>query len=432
MKILTITAYYPPYSYGGYENRVRDVMDELSARGHQVSALTTQPDKKKQVAPMTFSYPVNRRLHSTRKELGWAERLTQKKSTNRIGVALVFLRQIYFDLCDLRLIDKTIKSFQPDVIYLGHILPLSANILPYLAASSTKIVQDDGGKTLEWCYEMPGLWVRFLTEIQPDSVLIDKFKIAFISLVSAFSNGRVKKTWTWPEKINVFFNNHVCYQSFLSKQIPYNQAVVINSGLDTEQFPYKPVENSNGTLGIIVPGRVEPKKGQLDAVNLSAELTRNNVDHSLTIVGDPWNKEYVKLIQKAITDLELGKWVKILPAHCKAELVDLYHQSEICFFPSYQHIGFSRVPLEAMACGCLVISYGNEGSDEIIRNEENGFVVEPGNLTQTSMLIQRLSANWAETEKITRTARQELEQKYSISKYIDQIESFLKWILNQN
>src|SRR5690606_4860400 len=102
MKILTLSAYYPPFSYGGYENRVRDVMDGLAARGHQVNVLTTQPDKTMHADPIGFPYPVVRRLNGTRKALGRPEKLTLKKSTNRLGVVLIFLRQIWRDIHDLR------------------------------------------------------------------------------------------------------------------------------------------------------------------------------------------------------------------------------------------------------------------------------------------------------------------------------------------
>ena len=431
MRILTLSAYYPPYSYGGYENRVRDVMDGLAARGHEVTVLTTKPDTAMQATPIEFAYPVIRRLHGVRKALSWAERLTMKESTNRLGVALVFLRQIWRDLRDLRLIDNTIKKFQPDIIYLGHIRPLSENILPYLASSSIKLVQDDGGITAEWSYENQGLWFRFLTEIQPDSTFVKKLKAGFVSVVTTLSGGRIKKKRIWPENITVFFNNQACYLSFIEKQIPHSHASVIHSGLDTKQFTYQSTMNSGQVFRVIVPGRIEPNKGQMDAVNLSAQLLQNGIDHYLTIAGDPWKKDYLELLEQEVTDRVLRDHVCIIPSLEKNELIDLYHQSDLCFFPSYHKTGFSRIPLEAMACGCLVISYGNEGSAEIIRENENGFLVKEGNSTQLLQLLQRLIANPAEIERVTKAARQEVEQVYSLPKYLDQIESLLQWISNQ-
>lgn len=152
----------------------------------------------------------------------------------------------------------------------------------------------------------------------------------------------------------------------------------------------------------------------------------------MTIVGDRWNAEYANKLEAEITKLGINDKVRILPMQDKDSLIELYHQSDICFFPSYQQAGFSRIPLEAMACGCLVISYGNEGSLEIIRDDDNGYLLEEGNLTQVIELIQRLENNQAEKERIIKNSRHEMEQQHSITDYIDQIESYLKWTLNQS
>lgn len=432
MRILFLSAYCPPYSYGGYENRVRDITDQLASRGHQVEVLATRADKSLKVNPINFPYSVLRGLHGTRKVLSWAERLTMKNDTNRLGVVLVVLRQIWRDLRDLRLIDQTIRAFQPDIVYLGNVLPLTRSLLPYLASISSPLVLDDGGKTMEIVYEDHGLWYRFLEEFGPSSAMLRSLKKLFTSLVTNISTGRLKSSWIWPEKINVIFNNNRSQKSFVLTNIPFNASKAVHSGLDLERFSFEPRQQPDQPLRIIVPGRIEPNKGQLDAVRLSALLHQERVEHLMTIVGDRWNAEYANKLEAEITKLGINDKVRILPMQDKDSLIELYHQSDICFFPSYQQAGFSRIPLEAMACGCLVISYGNEGSLEIIRDDDNGYLLEEGNLTQVIELIQRLENNQAEKERIIKNSRHEMEQQHSITDYIDQIESYLKWTLNQS
>ena len=104
------------------------------------------------------------------------------------------------------------------------------------------------------------------------------------------------------------------------------------------------------------------------------------------------------------------------------KLVGLYHQADICFFPSYQEPGFSRTPLEAMACGCIVISYGNEGSDEIIRNKQTGFLVPPGDYLGIVAIIKELVSNHKMVNSIAWEARKEIEEFFSMNRYIDRIE----------
>jgi len=425
MKILTLSAYYPPFSYGGYENRVRDVMDGLAARGHQVNVLTTQPDKTMQTEEIEFPYPVIRRLHGTRKMLGWAERLTSKESTNRLGVVLIFMRQIWRDIHDLRLFDHTIQGFKPVLIYLGNILPLSPSLMPFLSRILHPLVVDDGGKTLCLSYENRGLWYRFQTEFLPTSIVLQLIKKAFTSLVSVLSSDRLTRDWVWPDRIKVFFNSYSNYRYFFAKTIPIDSSRVIHSGLDLRKFSFERKKNPLEPLSIIVPGRIESSKGQLDAVKLSTLLRQAGVQHNLTIVGDRWRTDYASQIEEQVRQLGLEKYISFLPMQEKCNLIELYHQSDICFFPSYQQTGFSRIPLEAMACGCVLLSYGNEGSDEIIMNGVNGFLFSPGAIEQVKETVMALENNKNLLSQVAYSARKTVEEHHSIPVYLDQIEAFL-------
>jgi hypothetical protein len=45
MKILVITSGFPPYHFGGYEIRVKDILDKLAQRGHKIRVLTSVPER---------------------------------------------------------------------------------------------------------------------------------------------------------------------------------------------------------------------------------------------------------------------------------------------------------------------------------------------------------------------------------------------------
>ena len=107
------------------------------------------------------------------------------------------------------------------------------------------------------------------------------------------------------------------------------------------------------------------------------------------------------------------------------EMVALYHDADICFFPSCFRTGFSRVPLEAMATGCLMISYGNEGSDEIIEDGRNGYLVPTGDYQRITEIIKSCLGDPERVQTAVNTARQLVEQQYSMVIYVDQIEQFL-------
>jgi len=124
-------------------------------------------------------------------------------------------------------------------------------------------------------------------------------------------------------------------------------------------------------------------------------------------------------------DKDLNKAMRILPMQSRSEMVEQYHQTDICVFLSHHKTGFSRVPLEAMACGSLVCSYGYEGSDEILQDGENGFLIPEGDISAAADLINVLLNEPETVARVIQQARKEIEKNYSLNIYIEKIEGFL-------
>ena len=85
-----------------------------------------------------------------------------------------------------------------------------------------------------------------------------------------------------------------------------------------------------------------------------------------------------------------------------------------------------------MACGCIVISYGNEGSGEFIRNKQTGFLVSPGDYLSVVDIINELIFNPGIVKQITSEARNEIEEKYSLNRYVDRIEEIIQNLVKQS
>lgn len=425
IKILTISAFFPPYTYGGYEIRIGDIMDGLSARGHKIHVLTTKPDPAMKAAPKSLPYPVVRRLNSPSRKMRFADRLTTHKLTRWLGIALVFLREIKHDIQDTALIDKEIRSFQPDLLYLGHIMPLTCALMPFLARQALPIVADEGGKGLIYSWEDHGLWQRFQAEFPQKSGFKRWVKQAINRAVRQLSHGRVTQEWAFPANIQAFFNSNLNLRNALSSGVPLERTQVIHSGIDLEMFPFKREKEFGNPLTILVPGRIEENKGQLDAVQLGVLLKEQSIPFELTLVGERWNQAYAAKVDAEIQSSGLGNQVRILPMISREALVQLFYKADICFFPSYQRAGFSRIPLEAMACGCILLSYGNEGSDEIIRDGVNSFLITQGNIEQAKDRVKMLVKSSTFLLQIALSARNYVEKHHSMSAYVDQIENFL-------
>lgn len=426
MRILTLCAFFPPYAYGGYELRVSQVMAELAQRGHEVRVLTTLPDKGQSQTLTQTPYPVIRCLHHAGRKLGWAEKLTFHPSANRLGVSFIFLRQQWRDALDLNFIDKQLSQFKPDLIYLGHIAPLTASLMPFLAHKDVPLVADEGGLSLVRAFRERSLWYRFQSEFQPNSPILSGLKRMFIRCIGFASRHRISEDWAWPARLTAIFNGKLNLHNAQAAAVPLLRAEVIHSGLDLDRFSLAERTTLGAPLSVFLPGRIEPDKGQLDALALVHGLRQVNIDCKLTIAGDPWKPEFLQQLRNETKRMNLEKQVQILPLQDTETMITLYQNSDICFFPSYHQTGFSRVPLEAMACGSLLVAYGREGSDEIIQHGSNGILTEPGNMPEIISIIQELRSDPSRYLSIVQKGRQWMEAQHSFSGYVDQIERLLR------
>lgn len=214
--------------------------------------------------------------------------------------------------------------------------------------------------------------------------------------------------------------------------IPVENASVLYSGIDVQKFHLKSQNVFKKRVNILVPGRITPIKGTKDALSLFVKLKKEKIPINLTIIGKTFSKPYFCELQQIIQEIDLRHEISLLPMVSHEELVRIYQASDICFFPSYQKHGLSRVPLEAMASGCLVISYGNEGSNEIIQHLETGLLVSEGNIQLVAewikTLIEEPSAYW----RMIQAARKKVEFEHNLDNYIDLIENILKDSLSKS
>jgi glycosyltransferase involved in cell wall biosynthesis len=225
--------------------------------------------------------------------------------------------------------------------------------------------------------------------------------------------------------MQVIFNSQLNCTNAVACGVPVGNSHVIHSGIDTQKFTFKPRTKFGSPLTLIVPGRIEPRKGQLDAVMLLAELREQGLDSKLIFVGQKWANSYYSELEEEIKKQNLEKSVEFFSMMTQDELVGMYYQADICFFPSYQQVGYSRTPLEAMACGCILFSYGNEGSDEIISDTRTGFLVSPAEFRAIANIIKELTSNPITVRKITESAGKVIEVNCSMVSYIDSIEKIL-------
>lgn len=404
MRILVVSAFYPPHQIGGYEIRCKQVVDDLVKRGHDALIITTQcPTRKCEIHDHEHS--IKRVLHSKRENRN------------------IFIK-IKNDIKDLKFIDQIVKKNKPDIIYLWGIQTLSNVILPYFSDLNIQIVYDEGSSELFYLTKIHKGGLYFSKNENDPSVkrLLKKYLNWILNLMSL---NLIKPQWSWPNDMQVYFNSNSALRYSQEGGVPVDNARVIFSGIEIAQFPFLSRDQIGSPVRIITPGRIKPIKGTKDVIYLAEELRKRNVDIKLILVGKVESNEYYDEILQEMIGKGLGDVIEYLPMVSQMELAHLYQVSDICFVPSYLKPGLSRVLLEAMSSGCVVLAYGNEGSRDIICNWETGFIVSEGDIRTVADVIDGLIKNPAIYREIAQNARLKIENDHPFDKYVDAIEAYL-------
>lgn len=122
---------------------------------------------------------------------------------------------------------------------------------------------------------------------------------------------------------------------------------------------------------IVSVGRLEKQKNQEMLIKAFYEL-RKEYDYKLTIYGEG---AYRKELEELINQLNLNDYV-FLPGTSKDVLEDIKHAC--CFVLSSNYEGMPNALAEAMCLGLPVISTKVSGASDLIRNNENGLLIDVG------------------------------------------------------
>ena len=170
-------------------------------------------------------------------------------------------------------------------------------------------------------------------------------------------------------------------QTFMS--IPSQRTQVIYNGIDQERFQPGSREAAREEVArkhriqgsyILYVARLEhPGKNHVRLIEAFGEFKRRtSSDCSLVFCGGDWHGS--EAIHQAIRSSPYSASIFSLGFVQDADLPGLYRAAQVFIYPSL-HEGFGFPPLEAMACGCPVISSASGSLREVIG--EAALVIDP-------------------------------------------------------
>lgn len=166
----------------------------------------------------------------------------------------------------------------------------------------------------------------------------------------------------------------------IAKDMGLKKVTYIPNALDHNKFKIvSAVENRELVISMMYSD-VE-WKGAIDGIN------------ALKIVKDKHPYIKVKFFGKCRKPSELPIWIEYYENPKQQVLInDIYNKSAIFLCPSWSE-GWGLPAMEAMACGCAVVTTDNGGALDFAIDNDTALICEPKNIQEMSIALFRLVEN---------------------------------------
>jgi glycosyltransferase involved in cell wall biosynthesis len=194
-----------------------------------------------------------------------------------------------------------------------------------------------------------------------------------------------------------------------------SEFICIPNGVDTKRF--RPLTRPNNTkVKILFIGRLIPRKGFQRVVQALPKVrTLAQVPFEVEVVGTGAAQTELNTLAASLGISDLIHYVGTVPYD---KLEQSYQYADIFVLTSLSE-GMPSVILEAMGCGLPIIASDVGGNNEIVKEGENGFLIQGDDI---ATLAQRLAA--LVNDPVLRQAQgkrsRELAEKYDWSRIMGQ------------
>jgi glycogen(starch) synthase len=356
MRVLAVGNMYPPHHLGGYELVWASATAHLRSHGHEVRVLTTdfrteshEPDEPGTFRELRWYW----RDHEWPR-MSWRQRMALERHNGDV-------------------IDRHLHELRPQLVTwwsmggmsLGLIERVRRAGLPALA-----FVHDD--------------WLTYAPKVDRWSGPFRRRpRLAYLA----------ERITGLPTRISldgaaryVFVSEVVRrHARAAGHELPGSE--IAHSGIDSAYLDPRPERPWGWRL--LYVGRLDERKGVLDAVSALAELPP---DASLTLAG-AGDRRLEDRVRDRARRLGVEDRVTLLGMCDRRSLPDIYASANAVLFPVRWEEPWGLVPLEAMGIGCPVIATGRGGSGEYLRDGANCVTVPVGDHRAIAGAVRRLAGD---------------------------------------
>src|SRR6266511_896484 len=170
-------------------------------------------------------------------------------------------------------------------------------------------------------------------------------------------------------------------------------------------------------LKIVYAGRLQSRQKRIyDLVSLVKKLIAQGVNFHLFICGNGPEEQDLRNEMQSISYTQ-NEYVTFVGTVSPDNMPRVWTNADICILVS-DFEGTSITMLEAMASGSVPIVTNTSGTQKFIKSQDNGFVVEIGDIEGIAKVVKMLDSNRSFLAKMGRQAHKTLQEHYSYDNYV--------------
>lgn len=202
---------------------------------------------------------------------------------------------------------------------------------------------------------------------------------------------------------------------------------VIYNGVPGPDRPSELRSRLPGRVGLLLVGRLAPRKGTDLAIAAARQLGELGYDVGLEIVGSPFpGYEWFEAAVRDQAEVpELAERVTF--TGFTEDVWAAYERSDIVLVPSRSE-PFGNVAVEGMLARRPVVAAAVQGLKEIIISGETGVLVEPEDATALAAAVRDLCDDWPRAHDIAEAGRERAQIAFSTDRYRRDIREVVKSI----
>jgi|TARA_B100000315_G_scaffold29980_1_gene25462 glycosyltransferase involved in cell wall biosynthesis len=192
---------------------------------------------------------------------------------------------------------------------------------------------------------------------------------------------------------------------------------ILYNGFNNYRLPKKSKIELRHQLGIndiftvIMVASMGESKDQMSFIRSAARVLQNENDIQFFLIGDgPQKSEYINLV------LSLGLNNQILFKGEVNNPEEYFVAADLSVLMSTNAEGFPNVVLESLACGTPVIANKEGGTNEILVDNFNGFLIDKNSYETLAMKILYLKNNHSTLHRLSRNGVKTVEKSFTTEK----------------